>query len=83
MIQTNNEQYVTKNSDSKNRDSSKVILNSKLSNQLSSSEKFTGLLCYVCADDNPQFTGSLFDGRGVSYCGDCFAIVLQFKELKK
>jgi len=72
---------VIENSDSKNHDS--VKLHSELTNELSNNVKSSKLLCYVCASSNPQFQGSLFDGRKVNYCGDCFSAVQGFKENKK
>ena len=65
-------------SESKSRDSK---LNLDFSNNLSSNLKVSDLLCYVCAEINPQHLGFLHDGRIVNYCGDCFAIILEIKEL--
>lgn len=82
MIQTNNEQYVTKKSDSKDHALTLVNSKSDFINELSSNQKIIDSDCYVCSYDKPQFTGSLVDGRVVDYCGECFVIVNQLKEIK-
>ena len=66
-------------------DLDEININSQLvlKNKLSSNQKIIDSVCYVCNSENPQFTGSLFDGRVVDYCGECFAVVQGFKELKK
>ncbi len=69
------ERTVNENSNSKSCDLSKVILN------LSKSQIISKYYCYVCADENPQFSESLFDGRVVKYCGSCFVIVKEAKEI--
>ncbi len=69
------------NSNSKSCDSSKVILNSNFNNELLSDVKVSNYPCYVCANDNPQFVNVLSDGRLVSYCGDCFVISKEAREI--
>jgi len=47
---------------------------------LSENQLVSKLGCYVCNNSNPQFRSSSFDGRVVTYCGNCFVIIKGSKE---
>lgn len=79
MDHTETKRTAFDNNDSKSRVLSKINLDYK--DELSTNLKVSNSLCYVCAVTNPQHLGFLFDGRLVNYCGDCFAIILEIKEM--
>ena len=57
-------------------------INLDYDNSLSHNLKVSNSLCYVCAETNPQYSDYLYDGRLVNYCGECFTIVREFKEIQ-